>query len=84
MNRLFIGLGTSACIAFLGIPHDAAAANGSVAASMAKDFWISSKKNQEQNRERIAAQAATRVAVTEAPPAAPVTRPPAYNPRPAR
>ena len=80
MNRLFIGLGTSACIACLGIPQAAVAANGSVAASMAKDFWIASKKNQE----RAAAQAATRVAVTAAPPAAAVIRRPADNPRPAR
>ena len=97
MNRLLIGLGTSACIACLGFTNPAVAANGSIAASMAKDFWIASKKNQERAAAQ-AALAATRVAASDTPiapvapvapgmaavPLAPLTRPPADNPRPAR
>jgi len=70
MIRLFIGLGMAACLGFAG---SACAANGSIAATMARDFWLSVKKNEE----RAQAQAQTRVAASDAQ----VIRPPADTPR---
>ena len=43
MNRLFIGLGTIACLGFNNI---AIAANGSVAGAMPRDLWLASQRNE--------------------------------------
>jgi hypothetical protein len=43
MNRLFIGLGTIACLGFSSI---ADAANGSVAGAMPADYWRAVKRNE--------------------------------------
>jgi hypothetical protein len=59
MNGLLIGLGAAACLAFAGT---ACAANGSIAASMARDYWISVKKNEELAKR----QPATRVSAAKA------------------
>jgi hypothetical protein len=73
MNRLILGLGTIAC---LGFSDSAAAANGSIAASMARDRWLASR--------RAEAQVKKPTVVAQENPAAPVTRPRADNPRPVR
>lgn len=70
MNRLFTGLGLAACLAFAGT---AGAANGGIAASMARDYWIAVKKNEE----RAQREAAMRLAAAEAA----LIRPPADTPR---
>jgi hypothetical protein len=79
MNRLLNGLGTFACLGFFAAAH---AANGSVAASMAKDFWLAVKRAEAQAREAATVAQAQQVQVKEG--AVPATRPPTYIPRPAR
>jgi hypothetical protein len=73
MNRLIIGLGTIACLGFSDL---AVAANGSIAASMARDHWLAAKRKE--------AQVKKPTVVAQESPAPPVTRPRADNPRPVR
>ena len=53
MNRLFISLGTIACLGF--VTDTAIAANGSIAGSMARDFWLAAKRNEAQNKPALTA-----------------------------
>jgi hypothetical protein len=73
MNGLIIGLGTIACLGFADL---SVAANGSIAASMARDYWLAVKRNE--------AQARKTTVVAQESPAPPLTRPRADTPRPAR
>ena len=73
MNRLSIGLGAAACLAYAGA---ACAANGSIASSMARDFWLAAKKN-EARAAQAALQARTRIAASDPQ----LTRPPGDSPR---